>query len=197
MITHLLLDADHVLVNKSELWSSVFTREHGVPYAEVLPFFEGEFQNCLVGRADLKELLPPWLERWQWTKSIDEFLQFWFRSEHFIDSELLEEVERLREQGMKVYVATNQEKYRTEYMLHEMGFARQFDGMLVSYQLGEKKPDLAFFDAALARIGNPPKDSVLFWDDDADNVAGARAAGLRAERYENLEQFTQVMKEQR
>lgn len=218
MITHLLLDADHVLINKPELWSAKYCREYGVPYESVLPFFTGDFQACLVGKADLKRLLPPWLDRWEWDEGVDAFLRYWFQAEHFIDSELLEEIERLRAAGMKMYVATNQERYRTEYMLEAMGFARQFDGMLASYDLGAVKPDPTFFAAAYDRLcrehlrsGSAAgdhssevketeavfKDHILFFDDDPENVAGARAFGIRAERYQNIDQFKRVMAQER
>lgn len=193
MITHLLMDADHVLINKPELWSAKFSREHGVSIDEITPFFAGPFQDCLIGQADLKQILPPWLTMWHWEKSVNEFLEFWFTAEHFIDSELLEEIELLREHGLKVYVATNQEKYRTEYMRHQMGFSRQFDGIFASADLGEKKPDAVFFTKLLAKIGNPHPSKVMFWDDDQINVDGAKAVGIRAHQYTDVHGFKTVM----
>ena len=96
-----------------------------------------------------------------------------------------------------------------------MWFARQFDGMLASYVLGAVKPTTAFFAAAYNRLCHPagissgvgtdspeveeakpyliPKDQIFFWDDDPENVSSARSFGLRAEVYENLEQFKRVM----
>ncbi|QLP96401.1 MAG: HAD-IA family hydrolase [Rhodoblastus sp.] len=47
-----------------------------------------------------------------------------------------------------------------------------------SAQFGLRKPDPAIFAAACARIGVAPG-RTLFVDDLAENVAGARAAGLR------------------
>lgn len=54
-----------------------------------------------------------------------------------------------------------------------------FDGIFTSHELGLRKPDRAAFERVCALIGCPP-DAVLFFDDLAENVAGARAAGLQA-----------------
>jgi putative hydrolase of the HAD superfamily len=52
-----------------------------------------------------------------------------------------------------------------------------------SAELGRSKPDPEAFDRLARRLGAPPG-SVLFFDDDADYVAGARRAGLAAYRFE-------------
>jgi putative hydrolase of the HAD superfamily len=51
-----------------------------------------------------------------------------------------------------------------------------FDEVLLSCDLGVRKPDLAMFQLAASRSGLPPQANVLV-DDLADNVAGARRAG--------------------
>jgi FMN phosphatase YigB (HAD superfamily) len=54
-----------------------------------------------------------------------------------------------------------------------------FDRIFVSHQLGLRKPERAAFDRVCALIGKAA-DSVLFFDDLADNVQAARDAGLQA-----------------
>ena len=54
-----------------------------------------------------------------------------------------------------------------------------FDGVFTSHELGLRKPERAAFERVCALIGQPAS-SVLFFDDLAENVAGARAAGLQA-----------------
>ncbi|MGD9602906.1 MAG: HAD family hydrolase [Gammaproteobacteria bacterium] len=53
-----------------------------------------------------------------------------------------------------------------------------FDAVFVSSTLGHRKPERAAFDAVLAHAGVTPGE-MLFFDDSAENVIGARAAGLR------------------
>lgn len=52
-----------------------------------------------------------------------------------------------------------------------------FDGMIFSAELGIRKPDTAFFKAALARFGVSAEET-LFIDDLPENVAEATACGI-------------------
>jgi putative hydrolase of the HAD superfamily len=64
--------------------------------------------------------------------------------------------------------------------LSEMGLETAFDHHLSSHQLGALKPDQEVFERALRELGCRAE-RVLFLDDNALNVAGARRAGLDAE----------------
>lgn len=57
MITTILFDGDGIVVNKPLRFSDRFSKEYGVPMEKLLAFFENDFQPCLVGKADLKEVL--------------------------------------------------------------------------------------------------------------------------------------------
>jgi HAD superfamily hydrolase (TIGR01509 family) len=54
------------------------------------------------------------------------------------------------------------------------------EAIVSSGQLRQSKPDPAAFHSCLARLGGAEPASTLFIDDNADNVAGARRAGLDA-----------------
>ena len=69
---------------------------------------------------------------------------------------------------------------------HQLVWSRRFTGVLglfrrvfVSSDLGRRKPEPEAFRTVAAAIGVPPQ-RILFFDDSPENVAGARAAGLRA-----------------
>ena len=69
---------------------------------------------------------------------------------------------------------------------HQAYWSRQFRDLLVpfrkiyvSHEIGARKPEPAAFHTVVADIGLAP-DRVLFFDDSAENVAGARACGLVA-----------------
>jgi putative hydrolase of the HAD superfamily len=49
----------------------------------------------------------------------------------------------------------------------------------VSHEIGARKPEAAAFEAVVRDIGIAPS-RTLFFDDAAENVAGARVCGLRA-----------------
>ena len=92
-------------------------------------------------------------------------------------------VQALRANGDGVHLGTNQERHRAAHMRVALGYEALFDVSCYSCDLGVTKPDPGFFAAAARRIGAEPS-SVLFIDDSARNVEGARAAGLAAEQWE-------------
>ena len=60
MIKTVIFDADGVLVN-GERFSVIMARELETNPVMEKEFFTGPFQECLVGRADLKESVEPYL----------------------------------------------------------------------------------------------------------------------------------------
>ena len=56
------------------------------------------------------------------------------------------------------------------------------------------KPDKAIYNCLLERYGLQPEESI-FLDDNADNVAGAEAVGMKALRFESALQAEQELKE--
>lgn len=88
-------------------------------------------------------------------------------------------VARLRECGVKCYLASNQQSHRAKYMSETLGYRERFDREFYSCWVGDAKPSLAYFERVLAAIDLPP-DRVLFVDDQEDNVAGAGELGIHA-----------------
>lgn len=67
-----------------------------------LPFFNGEFQDCLIGKADLKNVVKKYLKNWGWQKSVDDLLKEWFQFEHNIDEELADYLSSLKKKGLEL-----------------------------------------------------------------------------------------------
>jgi putative hydrolase of the HAD superfamily len=191
MITSLILDADGVLIN-GKTFSERLARDYDVDKDKEREFFTTKFQDCLVGKADLKQSIAPYLVSFGWKGSVGELLDYWFAEEYELNKELIEYVGRLRGSGVHVVMATNQEKYRTKYMLEHMGFVDVFDKIYSSAHLGLKKPSLEFF-AQIVDDMQASKDEVLFWDDDQRNIDGALEYGIHAEFYSDYESFLKIM----
>lgn len=192
MIKAILFDADGVLIN-SEMFSRHLAKDYGISTDITDPFFTGPFKDCLIGNADLKEILPPYLKEWGWEKSVDDFLDYWFESEHKIDEELVQYIQELRGRGVKCYLATNQEKYRVQYMLDKMGFSQCFDKIYASAHLGYRKPAMEFYTKVTEDLGLD-KEEILFWDDTQGNIEAAKDFGIKTELYLSFEDFKNKMK---
>ena len=194
MIKVLIFDVDGVLIN-GDIFSKRFSKEYGISLDKINPFFNGPFKDCLIGKADLKEVIVPYLEKWGWEDGVDNFLDYWFSTEYSIDQELLKYIENCRKNGVKCVMATNQEKYRADYLFNKIGFANSFDKMYVSAHLGHKKTNVEFFNKLLKDFEDVKKEEILFWDDDIENVKTARQSGINAELYTTFPDFKLKMKD--
>ena len=104
-------------------------------------------------------------------------------------------IRAVREQRqLPCYVFTNtnpthQAVWQTRYAQMVSLFERVF----VSSEIGLRKPHRVAFDYVVREIGVAP-DAILFFDDLPDNVAGARAAGLRAVQVRNPADVRQTLR---
>jgi putative hydrolase of the HAD superfamily len=190
MIKAVILGADGVLIN-GERFAVVLSRELDVDPAKEKEFFTTTFQDCLVGKADLKESVAPYLSSFGWSGDVETFLEFWFKSEHSLNEELMGYVDELRNLGIKVILATNQEKYRTGYMLKHMGFDGKFDAIYSSAHLGLKKPSHEFYKKILSDMQLMPEETI-FWDDEEKNIQGAKEVGIHAEMFKDNAHFMKI-----
>lgn len=153
-------------------------------------FFTGIFRECTIGKADLKEVLPPFLEHWWYDGTVGEYLQEWFDFENRPELALIEEIQKFRASWTKCYIATNQEKYRLEYLRKEMKFDTFFDGIFCSAEMGRKKPEKEYYQFILDSLSIGP-DEIIYFDDSLENIEVARSIGINSVLYRDRSDFTQ------
>jgi dihydrofolate synthase/folylpolyglutamate synthase len=86
---------------------------------------------------------------------------------------------RLRERGFKLGVISNWDQ-RLRPLLHALGLHNYFDTIVVSCEVGRCKPHAAIFQAAAAQLGTPIQGILHVGDSAAEDIEGARRAGLQA-----------------
>ncbi|MBI3374906.1 MAG: HAD-IA family hydrolase [Betaproteobacteria bacterium] len=83
-------------------------------------------------------------------------------------------------QAAPLYAFSNTNQAHAQYWMREYHeIVRPFRGLFLSSDLRLRKPAPAAFHAVAGRIGVAPQ-RIAFFDDLAENVEGARAAGLKA-----------------
>lgn len=196
IIKAVVFDADELIIKRKEYFSAKLSRKHNIPEEKIMPFFKGEFQKCVVGTEDLKEAIQPYLKDWNWNGTSEDFLKYWFESEQEIDERVLELINNLKSKGIKCYLATNQEKYRTEYLRKNLGFENIFDGIYSSCEMGYKKPEKEFFEYInddLEKKEGISSEEIMFWDNDEANVAATKGIGWERHLYDSFDNFEKII----
>jgi putative hydrolase of the HAD superfamily len=97
--------------------------------------------------------------------------------EFVVRDDIVQRVGRLRQEGFRTGLLTNSFKEFRPIIEQRVPF-EIFDVVVDSSEVGLRKPDPEIFDLTTERLG-VRHDEVLYLDDFAGNVAGARAAGWR------------------
>jgi len=100
---------------------------------------------------------------------------------------MMDLVRQLSAQGYVTGILSDQ-TYWLDWLDEQYHFKDAFDHVFISYYLGKGKQDVSLFSDVAARLALLPSE-LLFVDDNADNVARARKAGLQVIQYIDRESF--------
>ncbi len=170
-----VFDADGVAIRP---WgfANALERDHSITREMTKAFFRGPFQDCLVGKANLRAIVADGTRDWGWSGTADELISLWMGADDLPDAAVLARVEELRSRGNVCCLASNQEAVRAAYISNEMGFANRFDHLFFSCHLGSMKPAGEYYAAIEETLGAAPGSLVLI-DDSRGNVEAARERG--------------------
>ncbi len=187
----IVFDVDGVLIHGFHC-DPKFTKrwdEHLETELEISPnvmtdrFFNTLFADVIIGKRDLKPALQEFLNDIDSTVTPDHLIDFWMKNDSNIDEELIDYIKRLKEKSIPLYVATNQEHVRANYLWNELDFKAYFSDIFYSAKIGCAKPDPLYFSHINNNIG---KDNILFFDDREDNIEAARECGWNAVLYRDI-----------
>lgn len=192
-----LFDADGVLTLPEEAFSVVYARSHGLDSRPFEQFFRNDWKPIVTGKADLKEAIAANPGLWQWHGDVDDLLKYWFETEDVRNEELIKLIHELKSQGIRCYLATEQEKYRGNYMRDVM-FKGLFDGYYITAELGVSKTEPEFFRAIIDDLKRQypeiePED-ITFFDDSQSKVDTACSVGVDGRLYTNIEQVRSTLR---
>ena len=130
--------------------------------------------------------IAPYLIKWGYKRSVDDFLKYWFESENATDKDVLKVVADLRLKGIKCHIATRQEKYKKDYLLNVVGLKNKFDGIFCTCDIGYDKWEKGYWDFVFNDL-KATRDEIMFFCDSQKNVDNAEKLGINAYFYTNIE----------
>ena len=92
-------------------------------------------------------------------------------------------LDHTRARGIRLALVSNMDA-RIITLLEELGLTPKLDAIVIPSNCGWVKPDPGIFQVAVERLGVPLQAGLYIGDHDVDCVDAARAAGLRALRYD-------------
>jgi putative hydrolase of the HAD superfamily len=189
----ILFDLDGV-VNNSRYFSLIYSEKYNVPLDDIQKVFnDGRKDLTNIGKADLKEIMAEVLADWQWTGTVEELITLWFETDLNVDMKVINSIKKLRRTGIKCYLATDQEKYRTKYLWEEKKICQYFDGKFISCEVGFVKYQKEFFETAIKQLKLPAKE-ILYIDDSQNKLDVAKQTGIQTYLYTSYEEFKKFIK---
>ncbi|MFD0987771.1 HAD-IA family hydrolase [Methyloligella solikamskensis] len=196
----LMLDVDGVVVNgrpeDGKPWATDIGRDLGIEPALLQEkFFAPHWTDIVIGRKDLLEVLAACLPVLSPSVSAERFIAYWFEKDARLDESVLAACDTLRDEGWRIFLATNQEHLRARHLMEQLALRDHVDGMVYSAAVAARKPERAFFDAASERSGADP-DKILLVDDSEANVVAARDAGWAARHWSEGDDLLALLEQQ-
>ena len=180
----IMMDVDGVLVaGRPQDGAHLFTdleKDLGISL-EVLQrdFFKLRWPDIVTGRKSLQPELADVLATIAPTVTAERLIDYWLINDSRIDMAVLDAMRSLLQRGHRVYLATNQEHLRANYLMNDMGLARDVDGIFYSAALGHRKPEQGFYSKITEQLG-VEKSEIILIDDTEPNVLSAREFGWQA-----------------
>lgn len=187
------------MMTRSRRFSEVYAEEFNLDIAVMDPFFAGPYEQCLIGKADLREELEKVLGIWKWKGTADELMQYWFTIGDTIDQEVYVSIAKLKAQGLRVCLATNQEKYRMQHFITKYSYDTLFDELLYASKLGAFKHKTEGLEKILQilkeKYGVSDRGEIMYWDDREKNVEFIGSMGFNAQLYRDYPSFKTTLSE--
>jgi putative hydrolase of the HAD superfamily len=98
----------------------------------------------------------------------------------------------LRQRGFKTYIFSNTNDLAVEHIRRKFPFFKNFDGYILSYEVGGMKPQTKIYEAMEAMTGKHGAD-LIYLDDRGENIEAGLARGWRAILHESPEKTRQAL----
>lgn len=144
-------------------------------------------KRVLIGEVPMVEALDRRLKAFGYKGSTMAVLDLWMSHDCFRNTAMLDTVRKLKAHPeVRLYLATNQDHSRAQFLWHSIGLKDIFEDMFYSARFGRTKAHGKFYEMAEERMAAselPP----LFFDDTSKVVEAARKHGWEAVLFETVD----------
>ena len=130
----------------------------------------------------------------EWTEAIGIYHTRWIEMMGGQFDDTVDVLRRLKAAGYRVFGLSNWSMETFPLVLDKYPVFQELEGMVVSGEEHLIKPDAAIYNRLLGRYQLQAEES-LFIDDNADNVAGAKAVGMEAVRFVGAKELERALRE--
>jgi putative hydrolase of the HAD superfamily len=189
VIKTVLFDLDGTLYDRDFLVRSLAERQYQIFVGELQHVGQSRYVDRLIElddhgyqpKSDVYRLL---VHEFGLSPSMEERLEnhFWSDSDSyckpFDDTEYT--LKALRRRGKRLGIITNGQSKRQRAKIEALGVGSLFDVILVSEEVGFRKPDPNIFKRAVDECDSLPGEAMYVGDNPQADIEGARNAGLTA-----------------
>lgn len=194
----IMFDVDGVLIRTPHYFSQELEYQGYSNAIESLnAFYKDDVSGkCSEGKSDAVKKIMPFLKKFGWEDTAKNYFkkQFKFEAE-YLDKELISLIQSFRNQGVKCYLGTDQEKNRAKFLLDGMRFGDNFDGHFISCFAGYRKCYDGFWIYTLQKLKNEipglQSNEIVFFDDIQNNIDVASRHGIQALLFTDMEKFNE------
>ncbi len=110
-----------------------------------------------------------------------------------INQPAVELVRKLKSNGYKTAVCSNNFPARINGLNERFDFLKDFDVIVLSYKVGVLKPDRGIFEELIKKSNVKPEE-IVYSDDSKDKLSGAESLGIKTFVYHNFSRFCRELK---
>jgi putative hydrolase of the HAD superfamily len=159
-------------------WTATLERDLGIdPFELEAIFFNRAFKDVQMGKKDLVKAMTDILPEIRYNGMAQTVINYWFEKDSEINQATFEVIKKLKEvPGKRLFIASNQEKYRAYHLWDTLGFKKYFEEFYFSGRMGMLKKDPKFFNAIENELCLTERDCLLI-DDNPEVIKAAKEAG--------------------
>lgn len=191
----IIFDVDGVLINGFHAnekfrnrWDENIEQDLGITKDDLTNhFFNKRFGDVLIGKRPLHETLDESLSDLKFDGTSQDIIDYWMKNDLNINHDVLDIVKQLNTMECDLYIATNQEYVRANYLWHNLGFNYYFHDIFYSAKIGHVKPEAEYFHYINDAIGS---EEIIFFDDHPQNIDVAKSCGWQAFLFNDISDLT-------